>query len=101
MSRREVLGGILRDILGSTNVYFQPPSTVKLKYPCIIYSINKTNEKRADNKLYLFTQGYSIKYIDSDPDSDTPAKILSLPMCSFDRRYTSDNLNHDVYNIYF
>jgi hypothetical protein len=35
------------------------------------------------------------------PDSDLPHKIASLPKCSFDRHFVSDNLNHDVFNLYF
>ena len=36
-TRRLELDADLRALLGSTNVYFQPPETKKLKYPCFIY----------------------------------------------------------------
>lgn len=35
--------------LGSKNVYFQPPESVKLKYPCIIYGLSKLPIKHADD----------------------------------------------------
>jgi hypothetical protein len=101
MGQLHDLQAIFEDILGSRHVYFQPPSTVKMSYPCIVYRRNKVDEKRANNKLYLRKQGYQITVIDKDPDSLIPGKVLELPLCSFDRNYTADNLNHDVFNIYY
>jgi hypothetical protein len=101
MGQRLSLHQILVVLLGTNNVYFQPPSTVKMKYPCIVYRRNKIDEKRANNRLYLHKHGYQIMVIDENPDSTIPDKVLSLPLCSFDRHYTADNLNHDVFNIYY
>ncbi len=101
MGQRLSLHQILVALLETNNVYFQPPSTVKMKYPCIVYRRNKIDEKRANNRLYLHKHGYQIMVIDENPDSTIPDKVLSLPLCSFDRHYTADNLNHDVFNIYY
>ena len=101
MSRREELHEIFCDLLGSRNVYFQPPSTVKMTYPCIIYNRNTRNENRADDLLYNFMEGYTVTVVDRNPDSLIPGKVAQLPLCSFDRFYTADNLNHDVYTIYY
>ena len=100
-SRREELHEILVDLLGSRNVYFQPPATVKIQYPCIIYKRNRIDTKYANDLLYKKSMGYLVTVIDSDPDSEIPDKVLQLPLTSFDRHYTADNLNHDVFNIYF
>ena len=72
-----------------------------MEYPCIVYSRIKTDDKFANNGLYLQKKRYSVKVIDRNPDSASPDKIAKLPLCSFDRHYTADNLNHDVYNIYY
>jgi hypothetical protein len=82
-------------------VYFQPPPTVKLQYPCIIYKRDYADTKFADNKPYDIVRRYAITVIDSNPDSDIPGKVAALPRCLFNRFYTVDNLNHDVYSMYF
>ena len=91
----------LEEILGSTNVYFQPPESIKMSYPCIVYYRDFANNIYASNRPYVITKRYMIMVIDKNPDSTIPDKIAQLPMCLFSRHYTADNLNHDVYNIYF
>ena len=83
------------------NVYFQPPTNVQLVYPCIIYKRDYADTKFADDKPYNHTKRYMITVIDRDPDSDIPDKVASMPLSLFNRFYTVDNLNHDVYNVYF
>lgn len=102
MEKRVQLQFLLEDLIGSKNVYFQPPETIKLSYPCIIYSrgvIGRT--KFADDKPYQHQVRYAVTVIDKDPDSDILDKVASLPMCVFERHYTADNLNHDIYNLYY
>ena len=106
MGQRLDLQTILQNLIdarpdGKQNVYFQPPSTVKMAYPCIVYNRNNTSTRKANNGLYGYFWGYTIMVIDPNPDSDIPAKVLALPLCSFDRHYTADNLNHDLFNIYY
>lgn len=101
MNNRIKLHNILVKILESSNVYFQPPKSVQIKYPCIIYNRSDIKTDFADNNPYVYKTRYTITIIDSNPDSKIPEKIGMLPMCVFDRHYTSDNLNHDVYSLYF
>ena len=101
MGGRTELQTLLETLLGSENVYFQPPSSVEMNYPCIVYRRDDSSEKRANDKLYLHKQRYQVTVIDRNPDSLIPNKVLSLPLCAFDRYYTADNLNHDVYNLYY
>lgn len=100
MSDRLELRAHLIEVLGSRNVYFQPPSSVKMKYPCIVYSLDTINTRYANNNSYFHTKRYRVTVIDKDPDSLIPERILSLPFCSFDRSFTSDNLNHWVFSLY-
>jgi hypothetical protein len=83
------------------NVYFQPPTNVQLTYPCIVYTRDFADTKFADDIPYDHTKRYMVTVIDRDPDSDIPDKVAAMPLTLFNRFYTVDNLNHDVYNVYF
>jgi hypothetical protein len=99
MGQRLLLHQILETF--TENVYFQPPSNIQLKYPCIIYKRDFADTKFADDKPYNHTKRYMITIIDQNPDSDIPDKVASMPMSLFNRFYTADNLNHDVYSVFF
>ena len=101
MAPRLQLQSLLEGLLGSDAVYFQPPATVGLIYPCIIYKRDFAQTDFADNKPYSRKLRYQVTVIDKNPDSDLPEKVAALPMCIFDRFYTADNLNHDVFNLFF
>lgn len=83
------------------NVYFQPPTNIQLKYPCIIYRRDFAETKFADDLPYSSMLRYMVTVIDPNPDSDIPAKVASLPRSLFNRFYTADNLNHDVFNVFY
>ncbi len=99
MAPRLQLHQLLENFVG--NVYFQPPTNVHLVYPCIIYSRDFAETRFADDLPYNFTMRYMITIIDPNPDSIIPAMVAKMPMSRFNRHYTADNLNHDVYNVYF
>lgn len=101
MPSRLDLQTTLETILGSRNVYFQPPESVKLKYPAIVYSRNDIMNQFADDSVYSQSHAYQIIVIDKNPDSPIVDKVSKLPRCSFDRHYASDGLNHDVFRIYY
>lgn len=101
MGKRIELQRILENLLGSENVYFQPPSSKKMSYPAIVYERSRIESDRADNLAYRLYKRYQVTVIDPDPDSEIPDRIAKLPLCSFDRHYTADNLNHDTFNLYF
>jgi hypothetical protein len=87
--------------LWGANVYFQPPESKKMDYPCIVYRRNDIKTNFADDISYSSTKQYQITVIDANPDSLIPDKIEKLSKCAFDRHFTKDNLNHDIYNLYF
>lgn len=102
MASRLNLQTELEEILGSRNVYFQPPESLKMKYPCIRYSLAGMVSRHADNRIYSNTKRYEVTVIDHDPDSDIYEKILDkFEMCSFDRSYVADNLNHKTLTLYY
>ena len=100
MANRLDLQTAFEKILGSRNVYFQPPESVKLKYPAIVYSIKDIKKEFANNLSYIVSPGYEVTLIDKNPDSKYVEGILHLPYCVFDRFFMSDNLNHYVFTIF-
>lgn len=102
MHTRVDLQNKLEEFLGSRNVYFQPPSNVKLKYPCIIYDFAKPDVEHANNFIYMYTKAYEVIIIDQNKDSELPDKFIRfLPYISYSRAYPADGLWHFVYNLYF
>ena len=100
MNDRLELHELLCQVLGSRNVYFQPPESVKMKYPAIRYSRNTIENISADNVVYKQNVFYMITVIDKDPDSEIVERVSQIPRIAYDRHYVADNLNHDVYILY-
>jgi hypothetical protein len=100
MGSRLELQTRLEDILGSRNCYFQPPASVQMKYPSIVYSLSNIDVRHANDEMYKSLNAYQVILIDKNPDTQFLAPILKLPYCSFDRFYTADNLNHWVFTLY-
>jgi hypothetical protein len=99
MGTRSELQTILESI--TSNVYFQPPESIKLSYPCIIYTRDSGITEYADDTPYSHKIRYRITVIDRNPDSLIVTAIARMPTSRFDRHFTNDNLNHDVFNIYY
>lgn len=100
-NRRLKLHEILCGILGTRNVYFQPPASVRMNYPAIVYGLDDIENTYANDRVYLFTKRYFVTVIDRNPDSLIVDEVALLPMCRFSRSYTKDNLNHYVFELYF
>lgn len=102
MGQRLDLQTLLENLAGEAyKVYFQPPAGTSMQYPCIVYKRDDAETIYADNNPYHHTKRYMVTVIDRKPESAVLDSIASLPMCRFDRFYTADGLNHDVYNLYF
>ena len=92
----------LCDLLGSRNAYFQPPESIKLTHPCIVYSRSNIRIRKADNRIYNGMDEYEITHITPDPDDPFHDSIMNhFEMISYDRGFTSDNMYHNVYRIYY
>lgn len=102
MRNRNELYSRLVAILGSSNVYFAPPESVKIKYPCFIYHYNRLYTRRADDKAYMRVPHYEVTYISKDPDSGIIDRMLDeFEMCSHERSYMSEGLAHDIFDLYY
>ena len=101
MANRLDLQAELEELLGSRNVYFQPPASVRINYPAIIYTRSDIDNTFADDSVYMQSHFYEVTVIDEDPDSKIVDAVSKLPTCRFSRHFTSENLNHDTFIIYY
>ena len=91
----------LLDILGKSNVYFQPPENYKMNYPCIIYKLDDVEGVHANDRRYWKMKRYLITVVDRDPDTNTYDKILNLPYSAFEDHFVVDDLNHYMCSLYY
>lgn len=101
MDNRLELQTRLEEILGSRNCYFQPPASIRMNYPAIVYSLSNMDKLHASDGTYRLLTAYTLTLIDKNPGSEFVSKLMMLPYCTFNRFYTSDNLNHWVYTLYY
>ena len=101
MADRLELHSVLQELLGSSNVYYQPPESIKMQYDAIRYSKKTIDSKYANDRKYSMIDCYEIIVISRLPDNPVIKKLLSLPYCRYDRHYIADNLHHDVLTIYW
>lgn len=102
MASRLELHEELCNLLGSRNVYFQPPASVEMQYPCIVYNLSGIDILKANNSFYKHDNRYDITVIDYDPDSKIVSDLIKhFRLIRFDRSFISDNLNHWVLTLYY
>lgn len=102
-SQRKKLHQRLTEIIaGRGKLYFQPPADVRLSYDCVIYEMTDIETRHADNANYKLDTRYTITVITRNPDSKIGVDILKgIPKSSFDRRFVTENLYHDIITVYW
>lgn len=101
MAPRLELQAKLEELLGSDEVYFQPPIDIEMKYPAIVYHRAELVTEHANDRPYRMYKRYMVTIIDRNPDSSYPEEIVMWPMTRHERHFKADNLNHDVFILYF
>lgn len=101
MHSRLELHNLLLKVIGNNNVYYQPPESIKINYPCIIYKRSDINNLYANDDIYKQNYAYQVTIMDKDPDSEIVKKMSKLKYSKFDRHFASDGINHDVFTIYY
>lgn len=95
----------LQELLESINqndfVYFQPPASIRMKYPAIRYQLSDIRNLHADNLPYRRAHLYDVIMITRDPEDSRIEEISKLPHCRFDRSYFADDLNHYVFTLFY
>lgn len=88
--------------LGAKKTLFQPPPSVQLEYPAIIYTTKSTYTTNADNKVYTGHRFYQIELIDPDPDTPLIDALLNkFSMIKHVNNFKTSNLNHNVFDLYY
>lgn len=83
-------------------VKFQPPPSIKLTYPCCLYELSSGVTRFANNMPYTFKKRYSVTIIDRNPDTNyVEMMAMRFPMCTMDRAYSADGLNHYAFTLYY
>ena len=96
------LHGELVEVLGSTNVYYQPGANITLKFPCIIYRRGDIQPFYANNKTYINRERYTLTVVSGDPDNEIADNLLShFSLITYTNRYVSDGLYHDTLEVYY
>ena len=100
--QRDLLHEKLKTVPGIKEVYFQPPSSKKLAYPCIIYQFEGYEDKYGSNVEYLSWPRYSVTVIDYDVESMIPKYLKAMRgnyLMRLSRFFVSDNLCHWVFEL--
>lgn len=100
MSDRLSLHEELCKIPGIKKVYFQPPESTKMVYPCIVYEFSGIRNMPADNLKYISRKSYTVTLIHDDPDNTAVDALNEFPNCRFDRSFKTSNLYHYVFTLY-
>ena len=97
MGKRTDLHDILKGVI--TPVYFQPKQNITMTYPCIVYELDDSWVKHANNQLYRSKKQYQVTVIDRGPDSGLPDLVEKLQLTRLSRVYLADALYHTSFNI--
>lgn len=101
-NRRLELHEKLCEILGSRNVYFMPPPSKKMTFPCFVYEKSPKVILHADNKPYYTNQPYQIIYIDNNPDTTVPDEMLEeFQYCMSERSYVNNGMYYYPHRVFF
>ena len=89
-------------LLGSNNVYYQPPANLKMKYPAIVYSLDGLDVKRFDNTKLINKNCFSVTHIYRNESENLVETMLkNFEYISFDNRSIVDGIYNDHYTIYW
>lgn len=101
MATRLELQAKLEKLLGSGNVYYNPPTNLTMKYDAIRYSLSNIQSTYANDAKYSRMKRYDLVVISKESDPSVVDRILELPYSSFNTHYKADNLNHYSITLYW
>ena len=96
MANRLDLHEMLCNILGTRNVYFQPPESIKMSYPAIRYRLSEIINTMADNRVYTQSHSYELIVIDKDPDGILKDKISAKDVTPAQKKILESMLKDDM-----
>lgn len=75
-------------------LYYQPPETLKMTYPCVRMKCDRFSNIHGDNSKYLKKVTYLFTYITRQVDDPVIHKFADYPGMTYVNNYTSDGLYH-------
>lgn len=95
-----ILEDAMSDVGYTPHVYYQPPESIKLIYPCIVYSRDRFDTRYANNHIYKDMVQYNVTVMDKDPESPLVQRLRDLTYCEMANEFTTENLHHFVFTLY-
>ena len=99
--KRLELHALLVRLLGSSNVYHQPPENLALRFPAIIYERVDYAVEYADDRPYHSVRQWQVSVVSQEPTHPVVDKFMELLTAVFKTRYVVSGMQHDVVTIYY
>lgn len=99
--RSQELQATFEELLGSRNVYYNPPESVEMHYDAIVFSRGVINNTFASDAVYVqLPSTFEVTTITHDPDAPIIEKVSLMPGCRFVTSYVADNLYHNRFTLH-
>lgn len=72
-----------------------------MQYPAIVYKRDPARTNHADNRPYSIRMKYEVTLISRNPDDSIRQGLMEVESSTHISFFVADNLNHDVFSIYF
>lgn len=83
------------------HVYYQPPESIKLAYPCIVYGRDNFDMKYANDHIYKDMTKYTVTVMDVNPVSPLVDVLRTIPYCRMDREFTTTGIHHFIFTLFY
>lgn len=87
------------DGIDGVNLYFRPPSSLMITYPCVIYDLKVVDVRHSDNQVYSDGERYEVSYITSTQDDRNWTRLRDIPGSRWIRNFNKENLYHHIFEI--
>lgn len=98
--RSQALQAELEELLQCEEVYYNPPMSVRMSYPAVVFNRSKINNAYANDSVYMQSYRYEVTVISEDPDCEYIDKVSKMPTSILERSFVSDNLYHNIFTLY-
>ena len=99
--RSQELQTVFEELLGSRNVYYNPPESVQMSYDAIVFRRSGINNTFASDSVYVqLPSTFEVTVITQDPDAPIIEKVSKLPRCRFTTSYVADGLYHNRFTLH-
>ena len=90
------LHGQLQNLFPELTLYFNPPSKIELKYPCIVYTVDNYETNEANNEVYTVATIYQVTVMSRIPGIDSKP-IFGIVGVNHVNTFTNQDIFHEVF----